>query len=226
MALANYKPIIEYCGGTETGGAYITSTMIQPSSPTVFTTPTAGIDITIRDDKGDKSEKGEVFLIPPSIGLSNFLLNQDHDQVYFKDTPAVAKTDGSVIPLRRHGDHLERLQNGSYRIHGRTDDTMNIGGIKVSSAELERVINSLEVIHEAAAVAIPSPGGGPTRLVLFVVPLSDTTATKEALLSLCQQAVREHLNPLYKIYDIVINKTLPRTASNKIIRRTLRDTYK
>ena len=89
----------------------------------------AGLDFLILDDDGRPAANGEVFLRPPSIGLSTSLLNQDHHAVYFDDAPAA---DGSV-PLRRHGDQIEQLAGGGYRIHGRVDDTMNLGGIKVSS---------------------------------------------------------------------------------------------
>ncbi|MCL6436141.1 MAG: AMP-binding protein, partial [Leptolyngbyaceae cyanobacterium HOT.MB2.61] len=83
MALAGYKPIIEYCGGTEIGGGYITGTLVQPCSPATFTTPALGLDIVILDEMGNVADKGEVFLIPPSIGLSTELLNKDHHEVYF-----------------------------------------------------------------------------------------------------------------------------------------------
>src|SRR3972149_4901263 len=50
MSLADYKPIIEYCGGTEIGGGYITGTMVQPCAPSTFTTPAMGLDFVIQDE--------------------------------------------------------------------------------------------------------------------------------------------------------------------------------
>ena len=70
MVLAQYRPIIEYCGGTEIGGAYVTGTVVQPAAPAAFTTSTLGLDFVILDEQGQLSNKGEVALIPPSIGLS------------------------------------------------------------------------------------------------------------------------------------------------------------
>ena len=40
MALAGYRPVIEYCGGTEIGGGFLSGTLLQPASPSTFTTPT------------------------------------------------------------------------------------------------------------------------------------------------------------------------------------------
>src|SRR3990167_8623735 len=60
MSLANNKPIIEYCGGTEIGGSYITSTVIEKNYPSLFTTPAMGIDFILLDDSGHPTDNGEV----------------------------------------------------------------------------------------------------------------------------------------------------------------------
>ena len=221
MALAGYRPVIEYCGGTEIGGGYITGTVVHPSAPTTCTTPALGIDLLILDEAGLPASNGEVFLRPPSIGLSTTLLNQDHHAVYFDDTPQAA---GSV-PLRRHGDQIEQLSGGGYRIHGRVDDTMNLGGIKVSSAEIERLLNTVAGVVETAAVGVQPPGGGPARLVVYAVPEARTETTAEELQARFRHAIRAHLNPLFRIHDVVLVDALPRTASNKTMRRVLRASY-
>ena len=217
MSTAGYRPIIEYCGGTEIGGGYLTGTTIQPAAPATFTTPALGLDIVICDEDGQPTDNGEVFVTPPSIGLSTELLNKDHHEVYFEETPQLPKQ----LPLRRHGDGVERLADGYYRIHGRVDDTMNLGGIKVSSAEIEEVLNSVSGIREVAAIAVPPPDGGPSQLVIYAVLLPETDT--QSLITSLQSAIREHLNPLFRIHDVIVVDALPRTASNKIMRRILRD---
>ena len=223
MALAGYRPVIEYCGGTEIGGAYVTGTVVQPSAPTACTTPALGIDFLLLDAAGQPAANGEVFLRPPSIGLSTTLLNQDHHAVYFDAAPAPA---GASAPLRRHGDQLERLAGGGYRIHGRVDDTMNLGGIKVSSAEIERVLNTVRGVKETAAVAVPPAAGGPGRLVIYAVPYPGAELPAGELRARLQRALREQLNPLFRIHEAVPVPALPRTASNKTMRRVLRAGYR
>ena len=71
MSLAGYKPVIEYCGGTEIGGAYISSTLSEKNYPSLFTTPTMGLDFILIDETGRPAQEGEVALIPPSMGLSH-----------------------------------------------------------------------------------------------------------------------------------------------------------
>jgi acetyl-CoA synthetase len=106
---------------------------------------------------------------------------------------------------------------------GRVDDTMNLGGIKVSSVEIERVLNTLNGIRETAAIACSPPGGGPSLLWIFAVLQSDRADGPDALRGRMQTAIRGHLNPLFKIERVVALDTLPRTASHKIMRRVLRD---
>jgi len=211
-------PVMEYCGGTEIGGAYITGTTVEPIPVAAFSTPTLGLDIQIRDAEGGLADEGEAFLVPPSIGLSSQLLNDAHDQVYYDDLPDAA--------LRRHGDRMTRGADGAYRSLGRADDTMNLGGIKVGSAEIERVLSSTPGILELAAVSVAPPGGGPERLVVFAVPDGDADLDDEALAEEMRARVREHLNPLFNVSDLVLLDALPRTASNKVMRRVLRDRAK
>lgn len=220
MSLANNKPIIEYCGGTELGGAYITSTLIQPNAPSAFTTPTLGLDFVLLDDHGKITDNGEVALIPPAIGLSTQLLNKDHYQVYYGDMPMI---NGKI--LRRHGDQIQKFANGFYRALGRVDDTMNLGAIKISSAEIERTLAAIPNILETAAIAVNPVGGGPSHLVIYAVPKSGHDINRVELKLAMQNLIKDHLNPLFKIHDIVMIDVLPRTASNKVMRRVLRDEY-
>ncbi len=219
MARAGYRPVVEYCGGTEIGGGYLTQALTQAASPATFSTPSLGLDVRIVDEDGNPAHNGELFIVPPSIGLSHTLLNRDHAEVYHAGTPRgpVGET------LRRHGDQMEMLPGGYYRAHGRADDTMNLGGIKVSSAEIERAVLGVEGLSDVAAIAVDPAGGGPSRLVLYVVGEKlDAAVVKSS----AQKAIAARLNPLFRVHDVCVVDTLPRTASNKVMRRVLRDQYR
>ncbi len=219
MTFSGPKPVLEYIGGTEIGGGYLCGSMVQPAIPSMFSIPALGLDVRILDDEGAPAASGELFVVPPSIGLSEELLNRDHQEVYYQATP-----DADVV-LRRHGDHIERFAGGYYRALGRIDDTMNLGGIKVSSAELERSVSEVAGIAEVAAVSVPPPGGGPSLLVVYAVPEAGAAPDPDALKAEMQRGIRTRLNPLFKIHDVVIVDALPRTASQKVMRRLLRSSY-
>ena len=101
----------------------------------------------------------------------------------------------------------------------------NLSGIKVGSSEIERLLNTLKEVRETAAIAVSPPGGGPSQLVVYVVLNAESQDPTPDLLETMQNAVRHRLNPLFKISDLVVTDALPRTASNKIMRRVLRDQY-
>jgi acetyl-CoA synthetase len=223
MSRARYRaPVIEYCGGTETGGSYITGTVVQPASPGTFTTAALGLDLVIVDESGTpvaEGEMGEAFLVPPSIGLSQTLLNRDHDEVYYQGCP----TGPAGEMLRRHGDQIARLSRGFFASRGRADDTMNLGGIKVSSRELEQVLETHPRVYEGAAVSVQPAGEGAEKLVVFVVPEGEIDENE--LGRQLGALLASRLNPLFKIHRLVVTDHLPRTASNKLMRRELRSRF-
>jgi acetyl-CoA synthetase len=244
-----YAPVMEYCGGTEIGGSFLSSTLVQPNVPSMFSTPVLGSKILMMDAESkvieesaftsstDGSGSGELVIVPPSIGMSTTLLNRDHYKVYFEGMPCGPQ--GEV--LRKHGDEVEFVRsslhltekNAStpyFRALGRCDDTMNIGGIKVGSVEIERVCNLVDKIQETAAIAVSGPRGGPSKLVIYVVLEKGVEpdlegCDKVSLRQAMQQSIKAHLNPLFGISDVAIVESLPRTASNKVMRRLLRDAY-
>ena len=169
MSRAGYRaPVIEYLGGTEIGGGHLACTVLQPCSPASFTTANLGVDFVILDETGaeiGEGSTGELYLVPPALGMSQRLLNGDHDEVYYEGCPAGPR--GEV--LRRHGDHTQRLHHGYFRSQGRADDGMNLGGIMVSPLELERIIDGHPAVYESAAVAMQPEGEGAERLVVFIV---------------------------------------------------------
>lgn len=247
-ARGGYKPVVEYCGGTELGGAFMSCTLVQPQAPSTFSGPVLGSQLVLLARGGGLSPHGdparlagEAALGTPSLGQSQTLLNRDHAAAYHAGMPP---GPGGRYGLRRHGDEVERLGGGLYRALGRADDTMNLGGIKTSSAELERAVTAgVEGVVEAAAVACPAPGGGPDLLYLFLVLGGDARgvtsgasvgsgaigatdndpASSKHLAAAAQRAISQRLNPLFRVHRVLVRQALPRNAANKVMRRVLRD---
>ncbi|CAJ2677435.1 unnamed protein product [Trifolium pratense] len=222
-----YKPIIECCGGTELASCYIMGSPLQPQAFGAFSTPSMTAGLVILDENGvpypdDVPCVGEVGLFPVYMGATNRLLNADHEEVYFKGMPLYK---GKI--LRRHGDILKRTVGGHLVVQGRADDTMNLGGIKTSSVEIERVCDRAdECILETAAISVAPANRGPEQLVIFVVLKNGYNSDAETLKKKFSKAIQTNLNPLFKVSIVKIVPVFPRTASNKILRRVLRDQMK
>ncbi|GKV30327.1 hypothetical protein SLEP1_g39144 [Rubroshorea leprosula] len=222
-----YKPIIECCGGTELASCYIQGSPLQPQAFGAFSTPSLTAGLVILDENGvpypdDVACVGEVGLFPLYLGATERLLNADHEEVYFKGMPMY-----KGMRLRRHGDVLKRTVGGYLVVQGRADDTMNLGGIKTSSVEIERVCDRAdESILETAAVSVAPPGGGPELLVIFVVLKKGFDHQPDKLKMIFSKAIQRNLNPLFKVSSVKLVPDFPRTASNKLLRRVLRDQVK
>ncbi|KAF6155234.1 hypothetical protein GIB67_019760 [Kingdonia uniflora] len=240
---AYYKPIIEVCGGTELASSYIQGSLLQPQAFGVFSTLSMTTGFVILDERGiaysdNEPCVGEVGLFPAHMGATDRLLNANHEEVYFKGMP---NHNGMVIvlsplsekqllvrkKLRRHGDIVKRVVGGYYVVQGRADDTMNLGGIKTSSVEIERVCDRAdEKILETAAISVTPVNGGPEQLVILVVLKKGLSCEPDQLKSKFSRAIHTNLNPLFKVSYVKIVSEFPRTASNKLLRRVLRDQIK
>ncbi|KAK1586660.1 hypothetical protein Q3G72_004748 [Acer saccharum] len=219
-----YNPVIECCGGTELGSSYIQGSLLQPQAFGTFSGASMTTGFVILDEHGipypdDQPCVGEVGLFPLYLGATDRLLNADHDEVYFRGMPMY-----KGMQLRRHGDIIKRTVGGYYIVQGRADDTMNLGGIKTSSVEIERVCDRAdESILETAAISVAPVGGGPEVLVIFVVLKKGFNIQPDKLKMKFLKAVQSNLNPLFKVSVVKIVPEFPRTASNKLLRRVLRD---
>jgi acetyl-CoA synthetase len=97
---------------------------------------------------------------------------------------------------------------------------MNLGGIKTSSAEIEQCLLNTPEIKELAAIGQPDSSGGPDQLIIFAV--TETMQETDSLKKLLQQQLKKNLNPLFKIQQLILLPSLPKTSSNKIIRKQLK----
>jgi acetyl-CoA synthetase len=102
---------------------------------------------------------------------------------------------------------------------------MNLGGIKVGSLELERVLATHAAVSDCAAIGVQPGGEGAEQLVVWVVghdPIDDPETLRAEL----GRLLATEVNPLFKIREVIPIDSLPRTASNKVMRRELQERYR
>ncbi|KAG0500630.1 hypothetical protein HPP92_000702 [Vanilla planifolia] len=207
---AFYKPVIECCGGTELSSSYLQGSLLQPQAFGAFSTPSMTTGFVIFNEQGisypdDQPCAGEVGLFPTYMGASATVLNADHKKLYFDGMPSY---NGQT--LRRHGDIIQRTIGGYYFVLGRADDTMNLGGIKTSSVEIERVCNRAdESVLETAAISFSARTGGPEQLAMFVVLKTGMKLEETILRAKFQKAIQKELNPLFKVRFVKLFPSFP-----------------
>ena len=114
----------------------------------------------------------------------------------------------------RHGDWLTITDRGSCVISGRSDATLNRGGVRIGTAEFYGVVESLAEVADSLVIHLEDAGGGPGELLLFVVPRSGITLD-ETLRRRIAGELRRELSPRHVPDAIIEVAAIPRTLSGK-----------
>jgi acetoacetyl-CoA synthetase len=112
-----------------------------------------------------------------------------------------------------HGDFASRTANNGFVIHGRSDATLNVGGVRMGTAEIYSQVETFVEIIESVAVA--QEWDDDTRIVLFLRMAANTQCTPELELSL-RQRLRQFISPRHVPALIFPVSDIPRTRSGKI----------
>tara|TARA_B100000614_G_scaffold246261_1_gene252125 strand:- start:1099 stop:1629 length:531 start_codon:yes stop_codon:yes gene_type:complete len=119
-----------------------------------------------------------------------------------------------------HGDYAEVTQHGGIVIHGRSDATLNPGGVRIGTAEIYAQVEQLPEVQEA--LAIGQDWQGDVRVVLFVV-MKEGAALDEAMEKRIRERIRSGASPRHVPAKIVAVADIPRTKSGKITELAVRD---
>jgi acetoacetyl-CoA synthetase len=119
-----------------------------------------------------------------------------------------------------HGDFATRTPHGGFVIHGRSDATLNPGGVRIGTAEIYRQVETLDEVQEA--IVIGQPFDGDVRVVLFV-RLREGRVLDDELRERIRRRIRDHTTPRHVPARIVAVADIPRTRSGKIVELAVRD---
>ncbi len=119
-----------------------------------------------------------------------------------------------------HGDFASWTANGGLVIHGRSDATLNSGGVRIGTAEIYRQVEQLPEVAESLAVG--QEWDDDTRIVLFI-RLADGALYSEDLVARVKAQLREHCSPRHVPAHVVAVPDLPRTRSGKLAELAVAD---
>lgn len=207
-------PILNYSGGTETGGGILSCYTIAPMAPTSFAGPLPGMDVDVLDADGKQAHDiGELVVRNTWVGMTHS---------FWRDDARYVETYWSRWPdTWVHGDLASIDADGHWHIHGRSDDTLKIGGRRVGPAEIESALVAQAGIAEAAVIGVPDEMKG-QQVVAFVVSRPGAGAPQpDALIGAVTQRLGRAMAPaLVHVVD-----GLPKTRNGKIMRRAIRARY-
>jgi long-chain acyl-CoA synthetase len=198
------RPLLQGYGATE-AAPVVSFNRPASNRPGSVGLPLPNLQVTIRE--GDAlltaGEQGEVCVEGPNVMLG-----------YYGQPAATAeKIRGGVL---RTGDRGWRDAEGFLHLAGRADDMLKVAGVKVYPAEIERVLEHLPGVEEAAVIGVAEGDRG-MALAAFVVPHPGAAPAPAALRSACAAALESAKVP----HSFTLVEQLPRSASGKVDRRAL-----
>ena len=210
-------PIINYSGGTETGGGIVGCTTLRPIVPCGFNTPVPGMDADVvdTDARPVREEVGELVVRQPWVGMT---------RGFWHDPERYLETYWRRIPgVWVHGDWAQIDANGQWFIRGRSDDTLKVAGKRVGPAEVESAATAHPSVQEAAAIGVPHEVKGEC-IVVFAVTRPGSDASEQAAEDV-RQTIAGQLGAALRPERVLWVRDLPKTRNAKIMRRVIRAAY-
>ena len=178
--------------------------------------PVLGMDMDVVDESGTTAGigvRGELVCRAPFPSMPLGFWDDPDDERYH--AAYFDRFDG----LWHQGDFAERTTEGGFVIHGRSDATLNPGGVRIGTAEIYRRVEKLDEVIEA--LVIGQPWQGDVRVVLFVVT-ADEAVLDDALRDRIRAGVRSGASPRHVPAVILEVPELPRTRSGKLVELAVR----
>lgn len=197
-------------GGTDLCACFVGGLPTHPVFAGEIQGPALGMAVEVYDDDGRPLERGTGELVCtrpfPSmpLGFWGDEGGERYRDTYFRRFPGVW----------HHGDYIERTPSGGYVIHGRSDATLMVAGVRIGTAEVYRVVESLPEVREVIAIGQRRAHGA--RMVLFV-RLRAGHVLDDGLRGRIRARLREHASPRHVPAKILEVSDIPRTRSGKIV---------
>ncbi|NVK19747.1 MAG: acetoacetate--CoA ligase [Methylocystaceae bacterium] len=204
-------------GGTDLMGCFVLGNPIAPVYRGEIQCRALGMAVETFDDKGEpiRGDKGELVCLKPfpsmPVKFWNDPDNARYRAAYFEE----------YDNIWCHGDFISiDKETGGIVIYGRSDATLNPGGVRIGTAEIYRQVEALPEIQES--IVIGQDWKDDVRVVLFVV-MKDDHKLDEDLIKTIKTKVRTGCTPRHVPAKVVAVSDIPRTKSGKITELAVRD---
>ena len=197
-------------GGTDIVSCFVLGNIYSPVISGEIQNMGLGMDMDVFNDHGKsiKNKKGELVCKNPfpsmPIKFWNDKNNKKFKKAYFNKFKGVW----------HHGDYAEIKDSGGYIIYGRSDTTLNPGGVRLGTAEIYSVVEKFKEVQESLVVG--QPWANDVRIVLFLV-MNKSYDFKEELINKIKQQIKMDASPRHVPSKIIKVSDIPRTKNGKIV---------
>ncbi|MDP6440545.1 MAG: acetoacetate--CoA ligase [Pelagibacteraceae bacterium] len=204
-------------GGTDIVSCFVLGNLYQPVISGEIQNKGLGMDVDIFDEKGNsiKNKKGELVCKKPFPTMPLKFWNDEGDKKYKKAYFT------KYTNIWHHGDYAEVKDSGGFIIYGRSDTTLNPGGVRLGTAEIYSEVEKFDEIIEALVVG--QSWDNDIRIILFVVLDTKYNLTEELIMKIKRQ-IKKNASPRHVPYNIFPIKDIPRTKNGKIVELAVKQT--
>ena len=204
-------------GGTDIVSCFVLGNLYQPVILGEIQNKGLAMDVDIFDDKGRslKNSKGELVCKNafPTIPLKFW---KDKNNIKFKNTYF-----NKFKNVWYHGDYAEIKSNGGFIIYGRSDTTLNPGGVRIGTAEIYSEVEKFKQIKDS--VVIGQTWDNDIRIILFVVLNSKSKLNKKLVINIKKQ-IRNNVSPRHVPNRVIAISDIPRTKNGKVAELAVKNT--
>jgi acetoacetyl-CoA synthetase len=200
-------------GGSDVCSAFVGGTPLEPVRAGELQARALGADVHAFGPGGEDlvDEVGELVVVQPMPSMPTGFWGDHADAryraSYFDTYPGVW----------RHGDWIRITPDGGAVIYGRSDSTINRGGIRMGSAEIYRAALGVDVVVDALVVDVPDrDGSGDSWMPMFVV-LADGAELTDDVVNTIRRRIRGECSPRHVPDEVVAVAEVPRTLSGKVL---------
>jgi acetoacetyl-CoA synthetase len=197
-------------GGTDVCTGLVSGSFAQPVYEGEITGACLAVDAHAFDAEGNEviGELGEFVITQPMPSMPVAFWGDENGERY-------RTSYFDVYPgVWRQGDWIKFTERGSAVITGRSDATLNRGGVRLGTGEFYAVVEDVPEVIDALVVHLEDAGGGAGELLLFVVP-ADGAELDDGLRDRIGGALRSELSPRHVPDEIVSVPAIPRTLTGK-----------
>ncbi|MDC2973747.1 acetoacetate--CoA ligase [Candidatus Pelagibacter sp.] len=197
-------------GGTDIVSCFVNGNIYSSVNIGEIQNNGLGMDTAVFSEKGKSilNKKGELVCRNPFPSMPLKFWNDPGKVKYKKAYFSKFKN------IWHHGDYAERKNNGSYIIYGRSDATLNPGGVRLGTAEIYSVVEKFKEVKES--IVIGQSWDNDVRIILFVI-LSKNNRLDEKLISKLKTTIRYEASPRHVPAKIIAVNDIPRTKNGKIV---------
>ena len=197
-------------GGTDLVSCFVLGNIYSPVYKGQIQNNGLGMNTDVFSDKGKSliNKKGELVCKSPFPSMPKLFWNDKNNKKYKN---AYFKNFKNVW---HHGDYAERRKNGGYIIYGRSDATLNPGGVRLGTAEIYSVVEKFKNVKES--IVVSQSWDNDVRIILFLV-LNKPNSLDDFFIEKLKKTIRSEASPRHVPAKIIEVSDIPRTKNGKIV---------